>query len=50
MLGNLLAEAPGILAWVVRGALLWLQGRLEELPAAVREARETYRCPEAEFL
>lgn len=39
---KLLAEAPGILAWAVRGCLAWLAGGLSE-PATVKEATGAYR-------
>ncbi len=39
---KLLAEAPGILAWAVRGCLEWQRDGLG-YPAAVREATEGYR-------
>ncbi len=39
---KLLAEAPGILAWAVRGCLEWQRGGLG-YPVAVREATEGYR-------
>lgn len=50
---RLLAEAPGILAWAVRGAIAWqAEGGLNP-PAAVRAATQAYRDesnPLAEFL
>jgi putative DNA primase/helicase len=39
---KLLAEAPGILAWLVKGAQAWLKTGLQE-PAAVAEATAAYR-------
>jgi len=39
---KLRAEAPGILAWAVRGCLTW-QRRGLDVPAAVRAATEQYR-------
>ncbi|HQL54975.1 MAG TPA: phage/plasmid primase, P4 family [Phycisphaerae bacterium] len=39
----LLAEGPGVLAWMVRGCLAW-QERGLEAPAVVREATDTYRA------
>lgn len=39
-------EAPGILAWLVRGGLLWQQGGLQT-PPSVRLARDTYRREES---
>ena len=42
---KLMAEAPGILAWIVRGTLLWRQQGLDP-PAAVREATAQYRQDE----
>jgi putative DNA primase/helicase len=39
---KLLAEAPGILNWLLAGVRDWLRGGLQE-PPAVREATETYR-------
>lgn len=39
---KLLAEAPGILAWAVKGCLLWQQEGLE-VPLAVAEATAAYR-------
>jgi putative DNA primase/helicase len=53
LLAKLLAEAPGILAWAVRGALMWQREGLGEPPATVREATEAYRCesdPVEEFI
>lgn len=40
---KLAAELPGILAWAVRGCLLWQQEGLEP-PAAVRDATQEYRA------
>jgi putative DNA primase/helicase len=40
--GKLVAEAPGILAWAVRGCLLWQKNGLET-PSAVAEATAAYR-------
>jgi putative DNA primase/helicase len=42
LLDKLKAEAPGILAWAVRGCLLWQQEGLE-MPPAVFEATSAYR-------
>jgi putative DNA primase/helicase len=39
-------EASGILAWLVRGHLAWLQGGLRT-PASVKLARDTYRRGES---
>lgn len=39
---KLLAEAPGILAWLVRGSLAWQQDGLNP-PAMVRNATQAYR-------
>lgn len=41
----LLAEAEGILSWLVRGALMWQMDGLQP-PAAVREATAAYRSAE----
>jgi putative DNA primase/helicase len=41
MLDKLKAEAPAILAWIVRGAVDWSQGGLA-IPASVREASAEY--------
>ena len=38
----LIAEAPGILAWIVRGALMWQEEGLNP-PPAVTEATDAYR-------
>lgn len=49
---KLLAEAPGILAWLVRGCLDWQANGLNE-PAAIKQATATYRREEdqlADFL
>ena len=43
LLGKLLAELPGILAWAVRGCLLWQQQGLNP-PAVVTEATKAYRA------
>jgi putative DNA primase/helicase len=46
-------EAPGILAWAVRGCLAWQQHGLGELPEAVQEATDAYReesDPISEFI
>ena len=40
--GKLKCEAPGILAWAVRGCLEW-QGRGLTVPAAVKDATQEYR-------
>lgn len=40
---KLLAEGPGILAWLVRGARAWEERGLEPVPAAVASATEAYR-------
>jgi putative DNA primase/helicase len=40
---TLLSEAPGILAWLVRGCLVW-QARGLDAPAAVAEATAQYRA------
>lgn len=45
-------EAPGILAWAVRGCLLWQRHRLP-VPRAIEQATEDYRAesdPVAEFI
>jgi putative DNA primase/helicase len=42
LLENLKAEAPGILAWAVRGCLLWQRKRMGE-PLAVANATAAYR-------
>jgi putative DNA primase/helicase len=39
---KLLAEAPGILAWMVRGCVAWQQRGIDP-PALVREATEAYK-------
>lgn len=39
---ELMSEAPGILAWLVRGCLLWLAEGLQ-VPAAVATATDAYR-------
>lgn len=39
--GKLLAEAPGILAWMVRGCLEWQRVGLKE-PASIRKANRAY--------
>jgi putative DNA primase/helicase len=52
LLGRLLAEAPGILAWMVRGCLGWQNDGLGT-PREVREATEGYRAEQdlvGEFL
>jgi putative DNA primase/helicase len=41
---KLRAEAPGILAWLVRGCLEWQKRRLEPLPECVKTATETYKA------
>ena len=49
---KLWAERDGIFAWMVRGALLWLENGLA-LPDAIREATEIYRTesdPARQFL
>ena len=43
---HLRMEAPGILAWLVRGGLDWLKGGLQT-PASVKLARDKYRQEEA---
>jgi putative DNA primase/helicase len=45
---KLLDEAPGILAWMVRGCLDWREGGLRE-PECVRLATDTYRRGEDEI-
>lgn len=40
---KLLAEAPGILAWAVRGCIEWQKHGLGPVPAVVAEATEEYR-------
>jgi len=50
---TLLAEAPGILAWAVRGCLRWQANGLGDLPDAVADAIADYRTESdvlAEFL
>jgi putative DNA primase/helicase len=42
LLGKLLAEAPGVLAWAIRGAVLWQQQGLG-VPPEVEEATSSYR-------
>src|ERR1051325_9765283 len=42
---KLRAELPGILAWAVRGCLLWQRDRLKRMPAAVDAATGSYRKP-----
>jgi len=42
LLAALVAEAPGILAWMVRGCLAWRCDRLGE-PQSVRDATDAYR-------
>ncbi len=52
LIGKLLAELPGILAWAVRGALIWHEHGLAA-PEVVRTATDSYRSesdPLAEFL
>ena len=41
--GKLEAEAPGILAWLVRGCLEWQQRGLEPLPECIQVATRQYR-------
>lgn len=44
---KLAAEAPGILAWLVRGSVRFVErGTLEPFPAAVRSATRDYRLQE----
>lgn len=46
------AEGPGVLAWIVRGAIQWKQGGLKA-PAVVKDALDDYRRqmdPLADFL
>ncbi len=40
---KLRAEGPGILAWIVRGAVAWAQKSLDPAPECVLAATETYR-------
>jgi putative DNA primase/helicase len=55
---TLTSELPGILAWVVRGAVAWYAEGLGEVPAAIEQATAEYRhdldplepCFEAEIL
>lgn len=41
---KLKAEAEGILAWGIRGAVRWYRERLKVEPAAIRDARNEYRA------
>lgn len=41
---KLRAEAPGILAWLVRGCLEWQKRGLEPVPECVKTATEQYRA------
>ena len=50
---KLLAEAPGILNWVITGCLEWQKRGLDPVPAAVTAATEAYKTesdPLAEFI
>jgi len=42
LLDKLQGELPGILAWAVRGCLLWQRDGLM-MPASVKEATDSYR-------
>ena len=42
--GKLRAEAPGILAWLVRGCLEWQQKTLAPMPRSVEAATQAYRA------
>lgn len=42
--GKLQAEAPGILAWAVRGAMRWYRERLRVEPDSIRDSREEYKA------
>ncbi|KAF1694721.1 hypothetical protein CSC65_08475 [Pseudoxanthomonas daejeonensis] len=44
----LIAEAPGILAWIVLGGVAWHVKGLEQ-PGAMREARDSYRAQQDVF-
>lgn len=46
---KLRAELPGILAWVVRGAVAWYQGGLQ-LPQRAKDARSEYRAQQNSIL
>jgi len=54
LVDKLLAEAPGILAWCVRGCMEWQKRPLSvDVPASVRDATRAYRTAEdrlAEFV
>jgi len=52
LFAKLIAEAPGILAWAVQGALMWQREGLGE-SSAIRDATEAYRSesdPVEEFI